>query len=74
MIMPGLEQGRAQARMLPFDKKEQERLRHKCIKHLDWLHARKWTFFGLAALYYPMQKQHRIFTDHPFFQSAEAVR
>ncbi|DBA66817.1 TPA: hypothetical protein ACH3X2_001953 [Trebouxia sp. C0005] len=74
LIMPGLEQGRAQAEMLAANKKEQQVLRHKCIKHLDWLHARKWTFFALAALYYPTQKQHRIFTDHPCFQSAEAVR
>lgn len=74
LIVPGLDEGRAEANMLPSGKRQQRSLKHDCKDHLDWLHARKWTFFALAAVYYPMQKQHRIFKDHPFFQNAEAVR
>lgn len=74
LIMPGIEEGRVQASMLPQDHRQQQKLKQDCKKHLEWLHARKWTFFALAALYYPVQKQHRIFKDHPFFQNEEAVR
>ncbi|DBA88391.1 TPA: hypothetical protein ACH3X2_004885 [Trebouxia sp. C0005] len=74
LIMPGIKEGRVQANMLPQDNREQRQLRQDCKKHLEWLHARNWTFFALAALYYPTQKQHRIFKDHPFFQNEEAVR
>ena len=74
LIVPGIKEGRAKARTLPTESREQQQLRQKCVKHLDWLHARKWTFFALAALYYPSQSQHRIFRDHPFFQDEEAVR
>lgn len=74
LIVPGIAEGRMQAAKLPFGNKEERELRHNCKKHLDWLHARKWTFFALAAVYYPTQKTHRIFKDQPFFQSEEAVR
>ena len=74
LIMPGIKEGRAEADMLPSTSRQQQRLRQDCRKHLEWLHARKWTFFALAAVYYPTQKRHRIFTDHPFFQNEEAVR
>ena len=74
LIVPRLEEGRAQANQLPSGNREQKVLKRDCKDHLDWLHARKWTFFALAAVYYPTQKQHRIFKDHPFFQNAEAVR
>ncbi|DBA94582.1 TPA: hypothetical protein ACH3X1_002165 [Trebouxia sp. C0004] len=74
LIMPGIKEGRVQASMLPQDNRQQEKLKQDCKKHLQWLHARKWTFFALAALYYSTQKQHRIFKDHPFFQNEEAVR
>ena len=72
--MPGIKEAKAQAKLLPTDNRKQRQLRQECLGHLDWLHARKWTFFALAALYYPTQKQHRIFKDHPFFQDEEAVR
>ena len=68
LIVPGIKEARAQAKLMPSDNRQQQRLRQDCLGHLDWLHARKWTFFALAALYYPTQKQHRIFKDHPFFQ------
>lgn len=74
LIMPGIKEGRVQASMLPQDNRQQEKLKQDCKTHLQWLHARKWTFFALAALYYSTQKQHRIFKDHPFFQNEEAVR
>ncbi|KAL0039993.1 hypothetical protein WJX79_001744 [Trebouxia sp. C0005] len=74
LIVPGIKEARAQAKLLPSDNRQQRCLRQECLGHLDWLHARKWTFFALAALYYPTQKQHRIFKDHPFFQKEEAVR
>ena len=74
LIVPGIKEARAQAKVLPCDNRQQRCLRQECLGHLDWLHARKWTFFALAALYYPTQKQHRIFKDHPFFQNEEAVR
>ena len=74
LIVPGLDEGRAQANMLPSGNRQQRKLKRDCKDHLDWLHARKWTFFALAAVYYPTQKQHRIFKDHPFFQNTEAVR
>ena len=74
LIVPGVKEAKAQAAALPSANRQQQVLRQKCIQQLQWLHARKWTFFALAALYYPTQKQHRIFKDHPIFQNAEAVR
>lgn len=74
LIVPGVKEGRIQASKLPFGNRTQKILRQDCIKHLEWLDARKWTFFALAALYYTSQKPHRIFKDHPFFQDGEAVR
>lgn len=74
LIVPGIEEGRAQVKIMPQEKRQQQKLKQACKKQLDWLDARKWSFFALAALYYPTQKQHGIFRSHPFFQNEEAVR
>jgi len=74
LLVPGIEKGRAEARHLPSANREQRVLRDKCIGQIDYMEARKWTFFALAALYFPSHKGHRIFQELRFFQNEEAVR
>ena len=66
--MPGIEglEGKAQVKMMPSANRQQQKARQDCQKHLDWLNACKWTlnFLALAALYYPVQKQHRVFMSY----------
>ena len=74
LLVPGIEKGRAEARSLPNVNREQRVLREKCIGQIDYMEARRWTFFALAALYFPSHKGHGIFQQLPFFQNAEAAR
>ena len=74
LLVSGIEEGRAAARNLPNSNREQRYLREKCIGQIDYMEARRWTFFALAALYYPSHKDHGIFQRLPFFQNEEAVR
>ena len=74
LLVPGIEKGRAAARNLPAANRGQKELRTKCIGQIDYMEARRWTFFALAALYYPIHKGHGIFQQLPFFQNTEAAR
>ena len=63
LIVPGIKdpEGKAQVKMMLSANRQHQNARQDCQKHLDWLNACKWTFFALAAVYYPVQKQHRVF-------------
>jgi len=74
LLVPGTEKGRAEARNLPNANREERVLRDKCIGQIDYMEARRWTFFALAALYFPGHRDHGIFRGLRFFQNEEAVR
>ena len=70
LLVPGIEQAKADASKLPSAKG----LRSACTGQVAYMDYRRWTFFALAALYFPSHKGHGIFQQLPFFQNAEAAR